>query len=289
MPEHNSRMPPLVFINYRRSDSQQAATGLYVQLRARIGTASVFMDRSGISAGDIWSDRLREVMSRATVVLVLIGSNWLRTADEYGRRRLDIDDDWVRDELLTAINSRKSVIPVLLGSQTQMPPPQALPKCLEALSGYQAYGLRDDRWDADLNDLIRLLGEQHGFRDADRKIVLPEPVIRIQPLTQAELDNELKTLPGWEPVESLVPGDYPKSRQELRKVYVFGSFKAAISFMQTGVAAINKEQHHPRWENQWRTVTVYLTTWDIGFRISPLDIKLARLLDTIYNPERTVS
>jgi len=40
------------------------------------------------------------------VVLALIGSNWLRTADEYGRRRIDISDDWVRDELLTAINNR---------------------------------------------------------------------------------------------------------------------------------------------------------------------------------------
>lgn len=58
---------------------------------------------------------------------------------------------------------------------------------------------------------IRLLTEQHGITDADRKVVLPNPVIRIRPLTQAELDNELKTLPGWEPVESLVPGDYPKS------------------------------------------------------------------------------
>lgn len=53
-------------------------------------------------------------MNQATVVLALIGSSWLRSADEYGRRRLDISDDWVRNELLAAIDSGKSVIPILL-------------------------------------------------------------------------------------------------------------------------------------------------------------------------------
>jgi pterin-4a-carbinolamine dehydratase len=275
-------MPPLVFINYRRTDSQQAAIGLYVQLRARIGPASVFMDRSGISAGDIWSERLREVMNRATVVLALIGPNWLKSADEYGRRRLDMADDWVRNELLAAITSHKPVLPILLSSQPEMPAAAALPDCLVPLRAYNPYSLRDDHWDSDLNDLVGLLAREHGFPDTDRKVVLPNPEIRINPLTQAELDNELKTLHGWEPVESMVPGDYPRSRQELRKVYVFPSFEEAVQFMSAAVVPISRMQHHPRWENQWRTVTVYLTTWDIGFRISPLDVGMARLLDGLY-------
>ncbi len=274
---------PLLFIGYRRADSQQAAIGLYVQLRARIGPASVFMDRSGISAGDIWSERLRTVLNQATVVIALIGPAWLKSADEYGRRRLDMPDDWVRNELVAAFDSGKPIIPVLLGNLQTMPTGDALPDVLKPLGTYQAYTLRDDHWDSDLYDLVRLLVDRHEFKEVDRKVILPNPEVTIKPLTQAELDDELKRLFGWEPVENLIPGDYPKSRHELRRVYVFKSFQAAVRFMGAAVAPINKLQHHPRWENQWRTVTVYLTTWDIGFRISRLDVELAKGLDALYS------
>jgi pterin-4a-carbinolamine dehydratase len=281
--DDNRGMPALAFISYRRTDSQQAALGLHSQLRARIGPASVFMDRSGISAGDVWPERLRNSISQASLVLVLMGPGWLRSADDYGRRRLDIPDDWVRNELLTAIAAGKPIIPILLGSLTALPPRDALPDGLRPLLDYQAYGLRDDHWDSDLNELVRLLVEKHEFKEADQKVRLPQPQVTVKPLTATELDRELKCLPGWEPVESLIPGDYPKSRQELRKVYAFRSFRTAIQFMSSAVDPVNKAQHHPRWENQWRTVTVFLSTWDIGLRISQLDLDLARILDGLYD------
>ena len=275
-------MTPLVFISYRRTDSQQAAFGLYAQLRARIGPGSVFMDRSGIAAGEKWPDRLKEAIGQATLVLALIGPGWLRSADEYGRRRLDLRDDWVRNELLAALQSDKPVIPVLLGGVAGMPPEEALPAGLKPLAHQQAYSLRDDHWDADLNELVRVLVEGYEFKEADQKVRLPQPQVKVKPLTPEELAAELKSLPGWEPVESLIPGDYPKSRQELRKAYVFRSFRAAIQFMSAAVEPIRESQHHPRWENQWRTVTVYLSTWDIGFRISPLDVQVAKILERVY-------
>ena len=277
-------MAPLVFISYRRNDSQQAALGLYSQLRARIGPGSVFMNRSGISAGDIWPERLRESVARSSVVLALLGPGWLGSADEYGRRRLDLPDDWVRNELSTAIDSGKPVIPVMLGSLTSMPPAPALPEALRPLVSHQAWSLRDDRWDSDLNDLVRLLVEKYEFKEVDQKVRLPQPQVQdeVKALAQAELVKELQVLRGWEPVESLIPGDYPKSRQELRKVYAFKSFRAAIQFMNKAVDPINEVQHHPRWENQWRTVIVYLSTWDIGLKISRLDVDLAKVLDGIY-------
>ena len=207
------------------------------------------MDRSGISAGDVWPEPLRDVMNQATVVLALIGPGWLTSADQYGRRRLDMLNDWVRNELLGAIDSAKPVIPILLGALPAMPPAEALPDRLRPLVEYQAYSLRDDHWDSDLNDLVRLLVEKHEFKEADRKVRLPHPQVTVKPLTQTELENELKSLPGWEPVESFAPGDYPKSRHELRKVYVFKSFRAAVQFMNSSVDPIDKLQHHPRWEN----------------------------------------
>ncbi len=271
-----------MFINYRRTDSQQAAFAFYFQLRAQLGPGSVFMDRSGISAGDVWHRRLLEKIELATVILALMGPNWLKSADEYGRRRLDMPDDWVRKELAAALKPGKTVIPILLTPLTAPPVVEALPDALSGLDLSQAYSLRDDHWEDDMNGLVRLMIDRHRFTEAPQPLFPPREVT-VTPLTEDQLHEKLASLPGWEPVESLIPGDYPKSRLELRKLYIFESFQLALQFMKAGIDPIDELQHHPRWENQWRTVTVYLSTWDIGHRISELDIRLAKILDGTYD------
>ncbi len=145
----------------------------------------------------------------------------------------------------------------------------------------QAYKLHEENWDADLDGLVRLLVEKYGFRN-EPKVPAPDRVVTPKPLTPAKLDQALKDLPGWEQVDSFIPGDYPKTRHELRKTYVFRSFREAMNFMFAAIPAIQELQHHPRWENQWRSVTVYLSTWDIDSQISHLDLKLAKKLDEIH-------
>ena len=46
--------------------------------------------------------------------------------------------------------------------------------------------------------------------------------------------------------------------------------------------SVVKVKHHPRWENIWRTVTIWLSTWDIGHKPSQLDVDLAREIERIY-------
>jgi pterin-4a-carbinolamine dehydratase len=274
---------PYLFISYRRTDSQHAALALHAQLREKIGLGSVFMDRSGIPPGEIWPESLHEAASKATVMLALIGPGWLNAADEFFRRRIDDPDDWVVKELSTAIENNKPILPVLFGEKTKIPEPRALPAVLERVSFRQSYTLRDDHWDLDLNELVNLLVANYGFRESEPEIrVRPDPLVRVSPLTQPEIDAALGLLRGWEQVESMIPHDYPKSRQEIRRVYSFPSFESAMKFMGSAAVAISELQHHPRWENQWRTVTVYLCTWDIGSRVSQLDIGLATRLDALY-------
>ena len=54
--------------------------------------------------------------------------------------------------------------------------------------------------------------------------------------------------------------------------------------MSVAARHISTVEHHPRWENIWRTVTVWLTTWDIGSQPSVLDIELAGYLDQLFKP-----
>jgi pterin-4a-carbinolamine dehydratase len=90
-----------------------------------------------------------------------------------------------------------------------------------------------------------------------------------RPLTESELSDALSTLPGWEPVESFSPGEYPKSRFEFRKSFTSKTFTDAVSFMQGAVRPINKSKppHHPMWQNQWTTVIIW-------FVLETSDIKL---------------
>jgi len=277
---------PIAFISYRRSDAPQAAQGLHVQLRARFGPGRIFMDVGAISPGDAWPDRLRHALDKATVLLAVIGPSWLAAADPFGRRRLDQPGDWVRNEILSAIRSGKPIVPLLTGASAELPPEEGLPPELLPLRDSQDLRLRDERWDADVDELVKTLVKSHGFIESGKRVVLPEPEVKIAALSEDELEQTLTTLHGWEPVETMIPGDYPNARQELRKAYRFGSFKKAIEFMHLAVVPINKLQHHPRWENQWRTVTVYLSTWDVGNKVTPLDIELARSLDALYEQMR---
>ena len=73
---------PLVFLSYRRSDAAIAAQALYLQLRERFGSRSLFMDVNSITWGAPWPERLASRLRRASIVVPVIGENWLTAADQ---------------------------------------------------------------------------------------------------------------------------------------------------------------------------------------------------------------
>ena len=71
------------------------------------------------------------------------------------------------------------------------------------------------------------------------------------------------------------------------RTYEFARFEDAIDFMAEAAKHISVVQHHPRWENTWRTVRVWLTTWDIGHKPSQYDLDLAEYLDNLFSKYST--
>lgn len=277
-------MNKTAFISYRRSDSLAATRGLAEQLRAIFGFSQIFID-STIDIGQKWPERIQQSLLSTNVVLAVIGPGWLTAADKYGRRRLDIESDWVRHELQEAIQLEIPIIPILVGGAILPDDPEALPEPITPLLNYKWHTLPDEAWEVRLRELIKRLERDFGFVPNEKMIEFPEPRVELSELTLDELDAELRTLKGWELVESHIPGDYPNYRLELRRVFKFKDFIEAMQFMNNAIAFIerpNPYPHHPRWENVWRTVTVWLSTWDIKHRVSRLDILLAKELDRIY-------
>lgn len=76
----------IIFISYRRADSGWAADLLASWLQRTLGVPRMFCDIRGIDAGDDFAADLEEQLQRALVILVLIGGDWLRVQDQYGRR-----------------------------------------------------------------------------------------------------------------------------------------------------------------------------------------------------------
>jgi pterin-4a-carbinolamine dehydratase len=276
----NNERKSLVFISYRRQDSSAASRWLSQTIQRTFGPLSAFMDTESIRMADDWPERIDEALRSATVLVAVIGPSWLRMADGAGRRRLDQEDDWVRNEIRYALENGTTVLPILL-SRTPRPERSELPDCLVKLAGRQAFELRDDRWESDLNLLLSRLGTLGFEKQSDRPVRYPKPLISLKELSRDEIMEALKQLADWELTISDIPGMEPQKRTEFKRAYEFASFEDAIDFMHVASKHISEVDHHPRWENVWRTVTVWLSTWDIGHKPSRRDIELAKILEDV--------
>ncbi|MHC5726594.1 MAG: 4a-hydroxytetrahydrobiopterin dehydratase, partial [Nostoc sp.] len=105
-----------------------------------------------------------------------------------------------------------------------------------------------------------------------------------EPISNDKLQIALSSnLSKWEKVVSPLPEDPTKVRVEIFRQYNFKTFRHAIEFMNQVAPGCDIALHHPRWENVWQTVRVYLTTWDIGHQISDRDIQLAKYFDKAFS------
>ncbi|MEE8291591.1 MAG: toll/interleukin-1 receptor domain-containing protein, partial [Candidatus Tectomicrobia bacterium] len=131
----------VIYISYRWHGAKAIADSLTAELSAALPDVDVFQDSASLQPGDHWPTRLQEALNLASVLLVLIDHDWLRYADEYGRRRLDDPEDWVRLEIERALGRDVRIIPILLDDAV-LPPAQGLPESLRPLTLFQAVPLR---------------------------------------------------------------------------------------------------------------------------------------------------
>ncbi len=288
-------MPNSIFVSYRRSDSQHASFAIVDRLRWAFGQDEVFFDRGSIESGADWSETIRSALHSAKVVLVVIGHGWLRVTDEWGRRRLDDPKDWVRREVCEALDREgqglAKVIQVYLEGVGELQA-LALDASLDRLPTLELERLANDGWEEGLERLINIvagiIGRARmlpGERHANGALARPEPRQKGRPvLSDEEVRVKLQQLSFWQLIWSPHPWGKDHRAQELCKVYELGSFERAVSFMAHAALAINRwhPEHHPRWENQWKVVSVAFTTWDVGCRITQLDFDAAQRLDQIY-------
>ena len=133
-----------IFIGYRREDTADVAGRIYDALSARFGKGRIFKDVDNLRPGADFGDHIRAMLPRCRVGLILIGPNWIETADEQGYRRLDDPNDWVRIEIELALDTPGlDVVPVLVNG-ARMPRADELPRSLHPLLRRHAAIIRRD-------------------------------------------------------------------------------------------------------------------------------------------------
>ena len=121
--------------------------------------------------------------------------------------------------------------------------------------------------------------------DSEEKRIYPsEHPISPEPLSGDKITAILtKELVEWRCITSPLPENITKNRVEMYREYSFETFNDAVDFLSELKVVCEIIPHHPRIENIWRTLKVYLTTWAVDYQITFKDVILARNLDRIYS------
>jgi hypothetical protein len=144
-----------VFISYRRSDSAAYAGRVWDRLERDLGRDFLFMDVDAIPLGANFPTVLHEEVAKCSVLLAVIGPNWL-LVDEHGNRRLDDPNDWMRVEIAAALQRNIPVIPILLDG-AKIPRADQLPEDLKELASRQGMHILHASFHDDMNRLVREL------------------------------------------------------------------------------------------------------------------------------------
>lgn len=171
-----------IFISYRRGDSAGSAGRLHDRFERTFGADQVFMDAERIKSGEDFAEVIDAKLASCDVCIVVIGRSWLKSADQYGRRRLDIPADWVRMEIAAALSRGMLVIPLLV-EDAELPPAEALPGELVRLPDLQAMEIHHASFHQDVDRLIERIERDVKLRQGTggHGSDLPAGTVRVHP------------------------------------------------------------------------------------------------------------
>ncbi len=98
-----------------------------------------------------------------------------------------------------------------------------------------------------------------------------ETIPRYVKLSENEINEALKDLPGW----TILDG-------KLHKTFKFVDFPILFEFMFKVADVSQKLNHHPNMTSTWNSLTLDYDTWSLGHVISNLDVKAAQNVEKTY-------
>jgi hypothetical protein len=150
------------------------------------------MDVNAIQPGRDFRKAIDESILKCSVLLAVVGRDWLDSKNASGQRRLDDESDFVRLEIASALQRDIPVVPVLVRG-ARMPSADQLPADLRELAYRNAVELTHARWKSDVRVLIQALRPYMGGSGQElpvqtvpsTSVPLPEGLVQ-KPVVEAE-------------------------------------------------------------------------------------------------------
>lgn len=276
-----------IFISYRRIDSYET-NRLATALKSEYGENNIFLDYESLSGGDEWPDSIRKNITDAAALIVIIGKNWLFMQDEdSGKRKIDMEDDWVRNEIITFLkryreNKNLLVLPILING-AKMPKKEHLDAEISDLCDFQAMELPNTMSSVDFVHIKYRLVKAKIYTSAPLPVVTPVGEIPPDPLTNEQEEAFLAKNVLWQIKERDKAGSIGETIRELYRFFEFKSYDDAWKFMSLiDQKGIKPHNHHPRWQNTYNRVEVWLCTFNIGHKPSRRDLRLANIMEETW-------
>jgi 4a-hydroxytetrahydrobiopterin dehydratase len=97
---------------------------------------------------------------------------------------------------------------------------------------------------------------------------------RASPLTDDDIGERLRALPGWE-----------RDGDNIKKLYKLDTYLAGVAFASAVGTIAEGLDHHPDILIGWRKVTVTVNTHSAGSKITENDFQLAAAIEALpYKP-----
>lgn len=74
---------------------------------------------------------------------------------------------------------------------------------------------------------------------------------------------------------------WKESEDGLYRSFEFEDFSQAFAFMARVALLAESHNHHPRWTNVYNRVEIWLSTHDVGGKITDKDRNLAKAIDKL--------
>jgi len=135
---------PVIFVSYRRDDSESTAGRIYDRLVQRFDKDSVLIDVDSIVPGFDFREYINGFLDRCDIMAAIVGREWAGPQKRRGPSRIDEESDWVRIEIEAALKRNIPLIPVLVNG-ADMPKPSKLPDAIRPFAFRQALVVRNGR------------------------------------------------------------------------------------------------------------------------------------------------
>lgn len=161
-----------VFISYRRDGGEYLAGRISDKLRER--GFKVFYDVESMRSGTFNTQLLEAIDVCEDFLLVLPPNGLDRCVDE---------EDWVRKEIVHALENKKNIIPIMMRGFEF---PENLPEKIEVVKNYEGVRAASDYFDAVIDRIQSLLVSKAGIESLNSQLNVIENFIKAGMYSQAQ-------------------------------------------------------------------------------------------------------